>query len=395
MFALVLFIGVLFFGLGYVASNKNVFGDLKGDALAITDDSSINFETFTKVWKLMNQKFVSTTDKKVITDEDKMWGAIEGMVSSFDDPYTVFLPPTENENFEMEIGGSFSGVGMEVDVIEGLPTVVTPLKNTPAEKAGMKSGDIIVKIDDKDTTGMSVQEAVSMIRGKIGTSVKLTILREGEKDYIEKNIVRENIKLPTSDYELRKDGIGIISLYNFNANATSEFRSALRKFISSGSKKLIIDLRGNPGGYLDSAVDISSWFLPAGKAIVSEDFGGAKEAKTFRSKGDQVISDDVKIVILVNKGSASASEIVAGALKDYKRATLIGTQTFGKGSVQELVPITKETSLKVTVARWLTPLGNSFSGEGIKPDIVVDTAPEGKELKDYQLEKAVEFLNTK
>jgi carboxyl-terminal processing protease len=289
-------------------------------------------------------------------------------------------------------------------------TVVAPLKNTPAEKAGIKSGDKILKINDMVTTGMATDQAVKLIRGKQGTIVKLTIGRESAKAPIEITLTRSVIDIPTIDTEiksgndtasstanatgLQKNGVFVIRLYSFSAPSPGLFRDALRKFVESGSTKLILDLRNNPGGYLEAAVDMASWFLPAGKIVVQEDFGVNNGGLNYyRSKGYNIFNDNLKFIILVNEGSASASEILSGALQEYGIAKLVGNTTFGKGSVQELINITPDTSLKVTVARWLTPNGKSISETGITPDYTVKITD--KDLiakKDSQMEKAVQLL---
>ncbi|MFT5352162.1 MAG: carboxyl-terminal processing protease, partial [Candidatus Paceibacteria bacterium] len=236
-------------------------------------------------------------------------------------------------------------------------------------------------------------EAVSKIKGEKGTEVVITVAREGVAETIDISITRDNIKIPTVDTELRSDGVFVISLYNFNANATNDFRRALREFMLAKTDKLILDLRGNPGGFLTAAIDISSWFLPAGKIVVKEDFGGKEDEEVFRSRGYNIFNDNLKMAILVNGGSASASEIVAGALQSHGIAELIGTNTYGKGSVQELMDITEETSLKVTIARWLTPNGKSISDGGLSPDIEVEFTNEDFEAKkDPQLDAAIDYL---
>jgi carboxyl-terminal processing protease len=311
-------------------------------------------------------------------------------VKSYGDPYTVFMPPVEAKMFEDDIRGNFSGVGMEIGIKDEILTVITPLKNTPAERAGINAGDQILKIDDTITSGLSVDEAVRIIRGENGTTVSLTILKKGAEEPKEIKVVRAVITIPTIDTENRSDGIFVIKLYNFSAVSPGLFRDALRQFVESGSHKLILDLRGNPGGYLDAAIDMASFFLPAGKVVVTEDFGGNKDNTVYRSKGYNVFNDSLRMVILVNEGSASASEILAGALHEHNIAKLVGEKTYGKGSVQEVIKITPETTLKVTVARWLTPSGHNISKEGLMPDVVVER---GKDpLKDSQFDKAVELL---
>jgi carboxyl-terminal processing protease len=369
----------------------------------------VDFEPFWKVWKVLDEKYVSST---TTSDQAKVWGAIKGLAASEGDPYTVFFPPEESKMFESEISGNFEGVGFEVGIRDSILTVIAPLKNSPAEKAGVRAGDKIVKIDDKSTTDMNIESAIKLLRGPKGTPVVLTILRVDNPGFIQKTIIRDVIDIPTIDTEinatnsssggknehektllLRQEGIFIIRLYSFTAQSPQLFRNALREFIESGADKLIIDLRGNPGGYLEAAVDMASWFLPAGKIVLTEDFGSNRPQKIHRSKGYNIFGDSVKLVILVDGGSASASEILSGALREYDKAVLVGAKTFGKGSVQELVKITPETSLKVTIARWFTPKGNSISESGITPDHIVPyTDADHKANKDPQLDKAVEIL---
>ncbi len=271
--------------------------------------------------------------------------------------------------------------------------VVAPLKGSPAEKAGILSGDRIIKIDDHDATNITTEAAVNLIRGKGGTVVSLTVVRAGKKTPFEIKIVRGVINIPTTETKDIGSGIFKIDLYSFTADSPNLFRAALRKFVESGRTKLILDLRGNPGGYLEAAIDMASWFLPSGKVVVRESFGQQKEETVYRSKGYDVFSSDLKFVILVDGGSASAAEILAGALSEQGKATLVGSKTFGKGSVQELVDITPTTSLKVTVARWFTPNGVSISKQGITPKFVVErTQADYDAQKDPQLDKAIEIL---
>jgi carboxyl-terminal processing protease len=243
---------------------------------------------------------------------------------------------------------------------------------------------------------MTVDKALGLIRGIHGTVVTLTILRDGESETREFKITRDKIEIPTIDTELRPDNIFVIKFYSFTQNSSELFRGALQKFIDSGSHKLILDMRGNPGGYLDSAVNIGSWFIDEGKVIVSEDFEGNSKTIEYRSHGPRIFTDKLPFVILVDGGSASAAEILAGALQEYGVATLVGQKTFGKGSVQELINITDTTSLKVTVAKWLTPNGKSISSQGLDPDVLVPyTQKDIDAKKDPQMDKAVEILQAK
>ncbi|MFA5987907.1 MAG: S41 family peptidase [Candidatus Paceibacterota bacterium] len=353
-----------------------------------TSSAEVDFGPFWQTWNVLEQKFVGGNEE--VSDQDKVWGAIEGLVKSYGDPYTVFMPPVEAKMFAEDIRGNFSGVGMEIGIKDEILTVIAPLKNTPAERAGLQSGDQIIKIDETATAGLSVDEAVRIIRGETGTVVKLTILKKGNEEPKEIKVTRAVITIPTIETALRADNIFVINLYNFSAVSPGLFRDALREFVESGSHKLILDLRGNPGGYLDAAIDMASFFLPAGKVVVREDFGGNRDEDVFRSKGYDVFNDSLRMVILVDEGSASASEILAGALSEHGVAKLVGEKTFGKGSVQEVISITPETSLKVTVARWLTPNGYNISKEGLNPDFPVER---GEDLeRDLQMEKAVELL---
>lgn len=387
--ALILFLGGFYFG---QKEAHNKYPDLVSANL----NEKVDLEPFWKAWDLLEEKFVpasSSTD--LVNNQEKIWGAIVGLAASYGDPYTTFFPPVESKNFEEEISGSFGGVGMEVGIADGLLTVIAPLKGTPADRAGVLAGDKIVSIDGEPSLDMSTEEAVKLIRGDIGTKVTIVFARRGLNEPIIKEIVRAAIEIPTV-YTKMVDGVFVIELYNFSATAPNFFRGALREFIESGSDKLVIDLRNNPGGYLEAALDMASWFLPPGKVVVTEDFGGKRENREYKSKGYDIFTDELKLAILINQGSASASEILAGALKEYGKAILIGERTFGKGSVQELVDVTDDTSLKITVAHWLTPSGQSISDGGLEPDIKVDLNSENTEnQRDPILDEAVRYLKNK
>ena len=354
----------------------------------------VDFAPFWRAWNLINEKYVpASTTAKTVGNQEKVWGAIGGLAESLGDPYTVFFPPVESKLFESDIRGNFEGVGMEVVAEDGAITVIAPLKNSPAARAGIMAGDRIIKVGDKETTNLSTEDAVQIIRGPKGTRVTLTIFRNGTSEPFEIEVVRDVIDIPTASTRELPGGIFVIELYSFTAQSPNLFRRALREFILSRNDKLIIDLRGNPGGYLEAAIDMASWFLPPSKVIVREDFGPSRDEKIYRSKGYDIFSDNLKLVILVDKGSASASEILAGALAEHDKAILVGDKTFGKGSVQELVNITTETSLKITIARWLTPNGLSISQDGIKPEFIVKYSTADREAgRDPQFEKAIEIL---
>ena len=354
--------------------------------------ADVDLSLYWEVWRVLDERFVGVSGDGRPSYDERLWGSIEGLTESFGDPYTVFLPPAQSELFEDDIRGNFGGVGMEIGIENDALTVIAPLRETPADRAGIRAGDIVTAVDGKTTIGMSIDEAVLAIRGEIGTPVVLTVLRSGVEEPFDVRVVRDVISIPTLESELRPDGVFIIRLFNFSATAPDEFRMALRDFLRSDSTKLIIDLRSNPGGFLEAAVDVASWFLPLGKGVVSEE--GEEETVVHRSRGYNVYDDTrTDMVVLVDGGSASASEIVAGALRDHGLAPLIGAQTFGKGSVQELISLSGKSSLRVTIAHWKTPSGTSISEQGLTPDVAVErTVEDFEQGRDPQLEKALELL---
>jgi len=352
----------------------------------------INFGLFWDVWSRLQEKFV---DKNKLDNQKMVYGAIAGMVSALGDPHTVFLPPEENKRFQDDISGSFDGIGAEIGIRKGSLVVVSPLKDSPAERVGLKPGDKIFKIDDKVTNDLTLDEAVKLIRGKKGTEVVLTIFRDSFDKAKEFKIIRDAIKIPIVKFEKKENGIFLIQLFHFTETAPVEFRKALQAFFDSGSSKLILDMRNNPGGFLQVAVDISSWFMPAGEVVVKEQFATGEEI-IYRSRGYRLL-EKIPTVIIVNEGSASASEIVAGALRDIRGIKLVGAKTFGKGSIQQLEQLPEGASLKVTIAKWLTPNGVSINDNGLEPDIKVEVKPEDEdklkeEGRDIFIEKAIEVL---
>lgn len=404
-----LLIIVLIFAAGFFIGNI-------GSTYTQSKVGNIDINTFWKVWDILDTEFVTTKHKDKLgneistttptefdnlsKEERRLYGAIKGMVESEQDPYTTFFTPQEAKSFETEIKGSFEGIGMEVGKKDGVITVIAPIPGSPSEKVGLKSGDKIIKINGQTTVDMTVDEAVKIIRGPKGSEVLLQVYREGVDKPIDFKILRDTIQLPTLDKVFdKKTGVYTIKIYSFSEQVNALFKQAMNDFATTHSDKLILDLRGNPGGYLESAVDISSYFVPQGKVVVSQDYGEKKPIENLRSTGYPLLANrKVKVVVLIDGGSASASEIVAGALQDYKLATLIGEKSFGKGSVQEYIKITSKTGLKVTIARWLTPNGNSISVSGLTPDLLVPkatstTLTQIKDRTDNQYLKAVEFLN--
>jgi len=354
----------------------------------------VSLDEFWNVWNLLDEKFVSASSSAPISDEEKVRGAIAGLVKAFGDPYTMYFPPSESERFQEDISGNFSGVGMEVGIRHDLITVIAPLPETPAEKAGIISGDVIVSIDGESTENMSVDEAVRRIRGDKGTVVKLSIYRDGETKFREINITRDTIDIPTVKTET-VDDVFVISLYSFNAVSDTKMEEAMNQFVASKKNKLVLDLRGNPGGFMQSAVDIASFYLPTGKIVVRERAHEGGEDKVFRTRSRQAGEfTKENLVVLVDNGSASASEILAGALHDHGVATIIGIPTFGKGSVQELIDLNNNDSVKITIARWFTPNGVSISNGGLMPDIIIKRSFEDREAgKDPQKDAALRFLH--
>jgi len=401
---------ILIFILGFLIGN---WQPLLAYKFSKNDHKEHNLETFWKVWDILDTQFVETKHKDkygqvastssstasttdtMSKEEKRLLGAIKGLVDAEGDPYTTFFTPKETKEFESSIKGSFEGVGMELGLKDGVITVVAPIPESPSAKAGVKSGDKVIAIDGLITGDMSVEKAVSLIRGPKGTEVTLTLYRESVQNKFDLKIVRDTIELPTltKNYDKTK-GVYTIKIHSFSEKVTDLFVKAIDDMVATGSKKLVIDLRGNPGGYMEAAVYISSFFLKKGDVVVSQDYGVKKPTETSTSYGFTNIPYGIKVVVLVDGGSASASEIVAGALKDHGRATIVGTKTFGKGSVQEYIKVTPTSGLKVTIARWLTPSGHSISVEGLTPDVIVPiTEDDVKKGLDSQYLKAVEILN--
>lgn len=381
------------FGIGFL-----IGGAMNNSARAETamSDVVLNTPLFATVKQNIDNKFVFWKSSSTLpTAKEREYGMIRGYVESYKDPYTVFFPPVEAKSFAQTVKGSFGGVGMTVGMKDGNIVVIAPLKDSPAMKAGVKSGDIITAVDGKNMIGKNSEEAVSIIRGELDTPVTLTVLHIDAKATVDIKIIRKEIKIPTLDIE-KQDNVFIIKLYNFSAESPDLFRNALNEFIKEGYTRLVIDLRGNPGGYLEAAVNMSSYFLKDGQVVVSERQGKNEAVVNHRSTGLMGVPANVKVVVLVDGGSASASEILAGALKDHGIAKVVGLKSFGKGSVQELVNLDDGSSLKVTIAKWYTPNGVNISESGIKPDVevaVATTTPKGfKGTYDAQMIKAVETV---
>ncbi len=343
----------------------------------------VNFDLFWEVWDTLEKQYV---DKDKLNEKELFYGALRGMVEAVKDPYTVFMDPKESQDFAESLSGTFEGIGAEIGIRKEILTIVAPLPETPAEKAGLRAGDKIYTINGESTAGFTVEEAVRKIRGPKDTAITLTISRDGigeAKDFI---ITRGTIIVKSVKTE-KKDDIFVITINSFNNDTASLFNDAVEEALKTNYKGIILDLRNNPGGYLETAIDVASEWIEEG-VIVTEKFD-ENNKNEFQARGRARLKD-FKTVVLVNEGSASASEIVAGALKDYGEAKILGKKTFGKGSVQTVEDFKDGSSVKITVAKWLTPKSNNINEMGISPDEEVDmTAKDYEEGKDPQMEKAL------
>lgn len=384
----------------YVGSTKEISientGEVNGTSTSkivikekkppIAIDKDIDFELFWDVWKTIKADYV----EKNISDKDLFYGAMEGMVYSLKDPYSVFLKPEISKEFSDELSGEFEGIGAEVGMKNNRLTIISPLPDSPAEKAGLKAGDKVYAIDSKDTAEMYLDEAVSKIRGKKGTEVVLTVSRDGLKEAMDIKIIRDTIKFDSVKWNIRDDNIGYIKVSHFNVDTADKFWEAVDDIVKANPKGIILDLRGNPGGFLDAAVKMASAWVEDG-VVVTEKY--SEEQKKEHNAIGRAYLANYKTVVLINRGSASGSEIVAGALKDLGFAVLVGEKTFGKGSVQSLEEFSDGSSLKLTVAKWLTPNGHCINKEGIEPDIAVELSEDdyNKDM-DPQMDKAVSII---
>lgn len=374
-----------------IASRQEVFlGKLTGkysetETGKLSQD--VDFKLFWEVWDRLEENYV---DQDKISEKEMFYGALQGLVASLGDPYTIFMDPKVSKEFDDDLSGVFEGIGAEIGMKDDILTVIAPLPETPAEKAGIKAGDKIYAINGESTAGFSVSEAVDKIRGPHDTEVILTIVHDGFNKPEDIKIIRDVIVVKSIKTELRKDGIYVITVTSFNDDTKELFDKAVLEAFQSNPKGIVVDFRNNPGGYLDTAIEMASEWIEDG-AIVYEKY--TDNNKIEHSSRGRAMLKDIKTVALVNQGSASASEIVAGALQDYGKATLIGRQTFGKGSVQSLISLEDGSSLKVTIAKWLTPKGRSINDEGIAPDYEVDLTEENYQADvDPQMEAAVSFI---
>ncbi|MBI4039986.1 S41 family peptidase [Candidatus Daviesbacteria bacterium] len=350
----------------------------------------IDFKLFWQTWDLVFREYV---DKKALDPQKMFYGAIQGMVAAAGDPYTVFLPPDSQKSTKEQLNGSFDGVGIQLGYNKDKRLVViAPLQGTPADKAGIKAGDIIVKIDSKDTTAISLPDAVNAIRGPRGSSIALEIYRDGETKTRTITIQRDTIIVKSVELQTKTTPggkkVGLIKLSQFGERTDNEWNQAVVDALASGSQAIILDVRNNPGGLLDGAVYIGSEFIKSGNVVQQEDSRGNRQGYPVNRQGKLL---NLPMVVLINKGSASASEIVAGAIQDNKRGTLVGEQSFGKGTIQSAEDLPNGTGIHITTAKWLTPNGRWIHQVGLTPDVKVDAGDD--QSKDPQLLRALELLD--
>lgn len=382
------------FGLGFISRDyfeslgkNNTFPEIINQIVPRTkEDKSVDFSIFWDAWNVIEQKYkIEPLDK-----QEMVYGAISGMVNSLKDEYTVFLSPEENDMFNQDMKGSFGGIGAEIGFRNGFLTVIAPLKGSPAEKAGITSGDKIIKVDDKDISGLNIDEAVMRIRGEKGTKVKLTILHKNNEKTTDIDVVRDIVVINTVEWAIIGDRVAHISINQFKEDTGKEFDQIIDKVLIEEPKGIVLDLRNNPGGYFNVAIDIASRFIDEGKTVVIQDSGESREK--YAALGGKRF-DNIPVVVLINEGSASASEILAGALRDNNGVKLVGKNSFGKGLVQEMEKLRDGSAIKVTIAKWLTPQGVNINKDGIKPDYEVDYSEDDlKNDRDPQMDKALELL---
>lgn len=403
-------------GIGYNLGARRVTIAISPDKRIIINqetpkNTSVDFSLFWDVWQRMHRYYI---DAAVLDTQKMVWGAITGMVSASGDPYTVFLPPKENKEFKEDLGGEFEGIGAQLGLKENRIIVIAPLKGTPAEEAGIKPGDYILKVNDEETVAWTVPQAVTKIRGKRGTTVTLNILHENSQKPIDLAIVRDTILVPSVEMWTKKIGeiteiggltdigkldqtkkVAYLRLSRFGDHTNDDWDKAVSEILSAKQQNgrtlagLVFDLRNNPGGYLEGSVFIASEFIKTGIIVSQKNSDNTKQDYPVDRKGQLL---DIPLVVLVNKGSASAAEIVAGALRDYKRATIVGETTFGKGSVQTPFDLTQGAGLHITTGKWLLPKGDSIAKVGVSPDVEVKLDDATTATTDAQLAKAVELL---
>jgi carboxyl-terminal processing protease len=360
-----------------------------GQVIGGDPEEQVDISLLWSVWRLLQNHYIAP---EALTTNTLVYGAVSGLVDSIGDPYTVFMTPKDTEDFDNAMSGTLEGIGAQLDFSDGHVTVVAPLKGSPAERAGLVSRDVILKVNDQDTDGLRLDEVVMLIRGPKGTSVTLTVDRKDVSEPVVLTVIRDSIHIPSVESKVLKTDkgtLGVVVLNQFGDDSMVEVKKALSSFPKT-IQGVVLDLRFNGGGYLEGAVDLVSMFQKTGTVVTVERRGEDPEVHTV--SGNALLSD-IPMVVLINGGSASAAEITAGAMQDSKRATIIGVQSFGKGTVQEIIDLPGGSSVRVTVARWVTPSGHDLGKKGITPDIVVDrTVEEYKAEKDPQMDAAAAWL---
>lgn len=401
-------IAVIFLAIGFALGQKKVEVDKKGIIPKISvvnqvppQEQEIDFSLFWEVFETLPQKYI---EKSAVSGQKMLYGAISGMVRSLGDPYTAFLDPKQNEAVKSELSGSYEGVGIQIGFNKDKRLVViSPLSQTPAAAAGLLPRDLVLKIDGRDTFDITLPEAVDLIRGPAGSRVKLVLQHDGESETYEQEIERAKIKVKSVELVFRdtsKGKVAVVKVLRFGEKTTTEWDAAVDDILAQKEVGVVVDMRNNPGGLLSSAVELASDFVSG--TVVKEEFADGSVQSVGASRSGRL--REVKMAVLINGGSASASEIFAGAIQDHGRGKVVGEKSFGKGTVQDVVDFSGGSGLHVTIARWLTPNGNSINGTGITPDVIIEAEKdlsadrqdkgEEKEKVDAQLEKAIEVLGT-
>ncbi|MBU0707389.1 S41 family peptidase [Patescibacteria group bacterium] len=391
---LVLSLLIVMFFIGYffgayksgASTGIQIFSEIINPSEDNLKSQEIEFGMFWDVWRYVSQEYVH----QPFDEKAAFYGALKGVVASIDDPYSVFLDPDETKEFDIEITGHFEGIGAEIGVRDDQLVVIAPLLGSPAESAGLKAGDAILKINDTETYNLTIDEAVALIRGDFGTSVDLLIIHKGQEETEQITIVRDTISTQSVSWEMLESKVAYIAMTGFTNDTQGQFTQAVNELLLEEPIGLVLDLRNNPGGYLGVAVEVTGEFVDD-KLVVTEVFSNGDKSDHYPDGGNRLI--DFPTVVLIGQGTASAAEILAGALQDHGMATLVGETTFGKGSVQDYVEFDDGSSLKVTVAEWLTPNGRSINKTGIDPDIMIEYTYEDYLAGiDLQLDKAIELL---
>ena len=394
-----LVIAVIFFAIGFAVGQRRIEVVKKGfvPQISVTNqlppkNQNIDFSLFWQVFETLHQKYI---DKSAVDGQKLLYGAISGMVRSLGDPYTAFLDPKQNEAIKADLSGIYEGVGIQIGFNKDKRLVViAPLSGTPAQKAGVRAKDLILRIDERDTFDLTLPEAVDLIRGPAGTSVKLELLREGQDKPIEKEIERAKISVKSVEVEFKngnKGEVAVIKVSRFGDKTDSEWDLAVEDILAKNVEGVVVDMRNNPGGLLSSAVHLASDFIRG--TVVKQEFADGRVESLAADHEGKLLK--IPLTVLVNAGSASASEIFAGAIQDANRAKIVGEKTFGKGTVQDVVDFAGGSGLHITIAKWLTPKGKSISAVGITPDTIIEfpLQDEEEQKEDPQLNKALEILN--